>query len=179
MKALITLNGIPLIDTPKSVLNVEYDSEDQLISKLKQMQSGYSLDERDKPKIKRFDVPSKKDPSKMRKVIDCSSYADWHHVAHIGVTSPKVLTEILSIPKGFSKGDKFKCKYFPTDYTIEIANLTGADYEENTLTVWIYKGPSIDNSDGSWIEYWNLQHTIASFERNEYHSLKRQLLNYK
>jgi len=87
MKALITLNGNPLIDTPTSVLNVEYDNERQLVAKLKEMQSGYSLDNKDKPKISRFKVPSKKDPSKMRTVIDCSTYADWHHVAHIGLWS--------------------------------------------------------------------------------------------
>jgi hypothetical protein len=95
MKALITLNGIPQIDKPQSILNVEYNDEKQLINKLKDMQSGYSLDGRDKPKISRFDLPSKKYPGKTRKVIDCSTFADWHHVAHVNVSSPSVPTEII------------------------------------------------------------------------------------
>lgn len=92
MKALITLNGIASIDKPQNLLNVEYNDEKQLIAKLKDMQSGYSLDVRDKPKISRFDVPSKQYPGKTRKVIDCSTYADWHHVAHISVSAPSVET---------------------------------------------------------------------------------------
>lgn len=96
MKALITLNGLPQIDKPQSILNVEYDDEKQLISKLKDLQSGYSLSGRDKPEISTMELPSKKYPGKKRKVIDCSTYADWHHVAHVNVSSPNVPSLNLS-----------------------------------------------------------------------------------
>lgn len=95
MKSLITLNGLASIDNPKSILNVEYDDEKQLIAKLKELQGAYCLDGKDKPKIARHSVPSKQYPGKMRKVIDCSTQADWHHVAHIGVSIPSVSTLVL------------------------------------------------------------------------------------
>ena len=95
MNALITLNGLAAIDTPKSVLNVQFDDEAKLVAKLKELQSGYSLDGQDRPKIKKHTIPSKKYPGKTRRVIDCSTYADWHHVAHIGVVSKEVPVEIL------------------------------------------------------------------------------------
>lgn len=95
MKALISLHGAAAIDTPKSIINVEYTDEKNLIAKLKDLQSGYSLDgEKDRPKIEKHTVASKI-PGKTRKVIDCYTYADWHYVAHIGVSSKKVPTEQL------------------------------------------------------------------------------------
>ena len=95
MKALITLNGIAAIDKPVSVMNIECANEKQLVTKLKELQSAYSIDGKDRPKIQKFNIPTKKDPSKTRKVIDCSTQADWHHVAHINVSSSTVSTEIL------------------------------------------------------------------------------------
>lgn len=96
MKALITLNGLAAIDKPKNLMNIECENEAQLITKLKELQGGYSLDGKDKPKIAKHTIPSAKYPGKMRKVIDCSTYADWHHVAHINVSSPSVPTEKLN-----------------------------------------------------------------------------------
>lgn len=98
MKALITLAGL-VFDKPTSVVNVEYDNEKQLIAKLKELQLGYSVDGRDKPKINRLQVPSKQYPGKMRNIIDCSTYADWHHVAHLNVSSEKVPTISLITPQ--------------------------------------------------------------------------------
>lgn len=89
MKALITLSGLAF-DIPTSVTNVEYEDEKQLITKLKELQSAYSADGSDRPKIKKLKVPSKQSPGKMRNVIDCYTEADWHHVAHINVSSAKV-----------------------------------------------------------------------------------------
>lgn len=173
MKALITLAGLPF-DKPKSVLNVEYTNKEQLITKLKELQSGYSVDGKDKPRIKNLKVPSKRYPGKMRIVIDCYTEADWHHVAHINVISEKKETLILSMPVDLCKGDRFKSIHMPAEYTIEVSSLTGGEAERNELLVWIYKGDSIDNSDGSWTEEWDLQNTLRGFERTEYHSLTRK-----
>lgn len=96
MIALITLNGLPGIDKPKNLMNIQCKSEAQLIDKLKELQSGYSLDGKDKPRIDRHNVPSKQYPGKSRKVIDCSTYSDWHHIAHINVSSPSVQTETIN-----------------------------------------------------------------------------------
>lgn len=76
-------------------MNIECEKEGQLIAKLKELQGGYSVDSSDKPKIEKHKIPSTKYLGKMRKVIDCSTYADWHHVAHINVSSPSVPTEII------------------------------------------------------------------------------------
>src|SRR5580765_3912479 len=123
MKALITLAGLPF-DKPTSLLNLEYDNEKQLISKLKNLQSGYSQDYRDPPKIEKKQVPSKQYPGKMRNVIDCYTDSDWHHVAHINVSSEKVPTIILSAPTELGKGDKFKSINLPAGYTIEVSSST-------------------------------------------------------
>lgn len=92
MHALITLNGLPNIDKPKSIVNVSYNDEKQLIVKLKALQAGYSFDGRDKPKIKRYKVPGK---NGLRSIIDCFTDADWHYVAHINVSSTSAPTENL------------------------------------------------------------------------------------
>lgn len=95
MIALITINGIAAIgDKPKSLMVVEYTEEERLIHFLKNLQIGYSVASRDLPKIRRLEMPSERYPGKMRKVIDCYSQADWHHVAHLNVSSSSP-----SIPK--------------------------------------------------------------------------------
>lgn len=85
--ALITLNGNHAVgDRPKNVKLVQYTNESTLISHLKELQKGYSLDGRDRPKIERHLLPSAKNPGKFRTVIDCYTYSDWHYVAHLGIT---------------------------------------------------------------------------------------------
>jgi hypothetical protein len=92
MKAAIYLHGLYIMgqpvtdqDKPKAVKTVEYTDEKALIAHLKQLQSGYSEDGRDRPKIERHTLPGKKEGT-TRIVIDCHTSADWHYVAHVGLS---------------------------------------------------------------------------------------------
>lgn len=81
--AVITLNGNHFFgDKPQTIKQVNFATEKILVAHLKDLQKPYLIDN-DRVKIAKHILPFKN--GKTRKVIDASSYSDWHYVAHIGL----------------------------------------------------------------------------------------------
>lgn len=92
MKAAILIEGLPLIDKPEAVKNVQFETQAQLIKYLKSEQNGWCEDE--KPKINKsyIDIHGKRT---LR--INCYSDADWSYTALIGRTFKNKPVEILPL----------------------------------------------------------------------------------
>lgn len=80
--AIISLQGLAIMDKPKFLKTVEYNDEKQLIDHLKDLQRGYHEKGDGSPKIKRLEQEIN---GKIRKAIDCyGEHSDWHYVALLG-----------------------------------------------------------------------------------------------
>lgn len=77
--ATIHLHGIPGEDQPEAIKTVYYSDIESLKSHLTQLQMGYCDNDGERPKITEHEHPDTK-----KKILDCHSDADFHHVARLG-----------------------------------------------------------------------------------------------